>query len=116
MRRPRQGVSASRPAATHQLKKQRTSRTTGCSSLHAERTIGRALTLRPLRGELNDPENLSLLLGLVALLSAESLFWFTSIGGTFAAHALYWPFSLVLARSTSASGFCVRCRGEAIRP
>ena len=58
--------------------------------------IGRALTMRPLRGELNDPENLSLLLGLVALLSAESLFWFTSIGDTFAEHAIYWPFSLVL--------------------
>ena len=65
--------------------------------------IGRALTLRPLRGELHDPENLSLLLGLVALLSAESLFWFTSIGDTFAAHALYWPFSLVLMGSVLAA-------------
>ena len=47
------------------------------ASIVALLAIGRALTLRPLRGELNDPENLSLLLGLVALLSAESLFWFT---------------------------------------
>ena len=58
--------------------------------------IGRFLTLRPLRGDLHDAENLSLLLGLLGVLAAESIFTFTTVGDSFAAHAIFWPFALTL--------------------
>ena len=57
--------------------------------------IGRALTLRPLRGDLLDTENLSLLLGLAGVMIAEVLITYTSVGATFAAEPIYWPFSLL---------------------
>ncbi|MXX79580.1 MAG: hypothetical protein F4Y69_00930 [Chloroflexi bacterium] len=58
--------------------------------------IGRVLTFRPLRGDLLDTENLSLLLGLGGLLTAEVLVTYASLGSTFAAEPIYWPFSLLL--------------------
>ncbi len=58
--------------------------------------LGRFLTLRPLRGQLDDPEQLSLLLGLVAVLAVESLLWFTTVGDTFGGHVIFWPISLTL--------------------
>lgn len=57
--------------------------------------IGRVLTLRPLRGDLSSIENRSLALGIVLVLLGEIVVSWTSIGGTFAAEPIYWPFSLV---------------------
>lgn len=57
--------------------------------------IGRLLTLRPLRGDLASIENRSLVLGVVLVLLGEIVVSWTSIGGTFAAEPIYWPFSLV---------------------
>ena len=58
--------------------------------------IGRFLTLRPLRGDLHDAENLSLLLGLLGVLAAESIFTFTTVGATFTESVIFWPFALTL--------------------
>lgn len=57
--------------------------------------ISRALSLRPLRGELLDTENLTVLLGVAGVVAGEMLISFTSLGGTFAAEPIYWPFSLL---------------------
>lgn len=57
--------------------------------------ISRALTLRPLRGELLDTENLTVLLGVAGVVVGEMLISFTSLGETFAAEPIYWPFSLL---------------------
>ena len=57
--------------------------------------ISRALTLRPLRGELLATENLTVVLGVAGLVVGEMLISFTSLGGTFAAEPIYWPFSLL---------------------
>ncbi len=57
--------------------------------------IGRVLTLRPLRGDLSSIENRSLVLGIVLILLGEIVVSWTSIGGTFAAEPIFWPFSLV---------------------
>ena len=54
------------------------------------------MTLRPLRGDLHDAENLSLLLGLLGVLVAESIFRFTTVGDSFSQHAIFWPFALTL--------------------
>ena len=57
--------------------------------------IGRVLTLRPLRGDLDSIENRSLVLGIVLILLGEILVGWTSLGATFAAEPIFWPFSLV---------------------
>lgn len=57
--------------------------------------ISRALTLRPLRGDLLDTANLTLLLGVAGVIVGEILISFTSLGGTFAAEPIFWPFSLL---------------------
>ncbi len=59
--------------------------------------IGRALTLRPLRGDLASLENRSFLFGLVLLILAQVVFRWTSLAATFAEEPLYWPFWLVRA-------------------
>jgi len=57
--------------------------------------ISRALTLRPLRGDLLEAENLTLVLGVAGVIIGEVLISFTSLGETFAAEPIYWPFSLL---------------------
>lgn len=57
--------------------------------------ISRALTLRPLRGDLRETENLTLALGVTGVIVGEILISFTSLGETFAAEPIYWPFSLL---------------------
>ena len=57
--------------------------------------IGRVLTLRPIRGDLSAIENRSLVLGIVLILLGEILVGWTSLGGTFVAEPIYWPFSLL---------------------
>jgi len=57
--------------------------------------ISRALTGRPLRGDLRESENLTVLLGVAGVIVGEMLIGFTSLGGTFAAEPIYWPFSLL---------------------
>ena len=57
--------------------------------------IGRALTLRPLRGDLSLVENRSLALSVALVLLGEILVSWTSLGGTFAAEPIFWPFSLL---------------------
>jgi len=57
--------------------------------------ISRALTLRPLRGDLLATENLAVVLGVAGVVVGEMLISFTSLGGTFAAEPIYWPFSLL---------------------
>ncbi|MDE2745573.1 MAG: hypothetical protein OXI41_06250 [Chloroflexota bacterium] len=57
--------------------------------------ISRALTLRPLRGDLPATENLAVVLGVAGVVVGEMLISFTSLGGTFAAEPIYWPFSLL---------------------
>ncbi|MDE2968289.1 MAG: hypothetical protein OXS30_12495 [Chloroflexota bacterium] len=57
--------------------------------------ISRALTLRPLRGDLLATENLVVVLGVAGLVVGEMLISFTSLGEIFAAEPIYWPFSLL---------------------
>ena len=57
--------------------------------------ISRALTLRPLRGDLLETENLTLVLGVGGVIGGEILVSFTSLGETFASEPIYWPFSLL---------------------
>ena len=65
--------------------------------------IGRALTLRPLRGDLSVVENRSLLISLVAVILAEVVINWTTVGATFAAEPIFWPFSLLFALTLLAS-------------
>ncbi|MYD73605.1 MAG: hypothetical protein F4Y11_04975 [Chloroflexi bacterium] len=57
--------------------------------------ISRVLTLRPVRGELLETENLTVLLGVGGVIVGEMLIDFTSLGDTFASEPIYWPFSLL---------------------
>lgn len=57
--------------------------------------LARAALLRPVRGNLLDTENLSVLLGISLLLIGEILISFTTLGGTFAAAPLTWPFAVL---------------------
>ena len=50
----------------------------------------------PLRGALTDTANMTVFLAVVLLLLAEAIFTYTTVGGTFAAQPIFWPFSLVL--------------------
>ena len=57
--------------------------------------ISRIATLRPVRGDLLDTQNLTVLLGVAGVIVGEMLISFTSLGGTFAAEPIFWPFSLL---------------------
>ena len=59
--------------------------------------IARALTLRPLTGEMSAAENRVLLLSIVMVLLAEVAVTWTSVGGTFAGQPIFWPFSVMFA-------------------
>ena len=59
--------------------------------------ISRGLTLRPLRCQLSDVENISLLLGIAGLVTAQVIYIYTSVGPTFIDQPIFWPFSLVFA-------------------
>jgi hypothetical protein len=50
----------------------------------------------PLRGALTDTANMTVLAAVVLLLLAEAIFAYTTVGDTFAAEPIFWPFSLVL--------------------
>lgn len=57
--------------------------------------LSRALALRPVRGDLLDTENLTVLLAVAGVIVGEILIDFTSLGETFAAEPIFWPFSLL---------------------
>lgn len=59
--------------------------------------VARALTLRPLQGDLSTLENRSFLLGILLVLLAEVTISWTSLGWTFAAEPIFWPFSVMFA-------------------
>ena len=59
--------------------------------------ISRGLTQRPLRGQLSDVENASLLLSIAGLVTAQLIYTYTSVGSTFIDQPIFWPFSLVFA-------------------
>ncbi len=59
--------------------------------------IGRALTLRPLSGSMTAVENRSLLLGILLVVLAEVTTTWTSVGDTFAAEPIFWPYGLMFA-------------------
>ena len=54
------------------------------------------LSRHPLRGALTDTANMTVFLAMVLLLIAESIFAYTTVGDTFAAQPIFWPFSLML--------------------
>ena len=57
--------------------------------------ICRALTLRPPRGGLADVENLTVLVAIAGILMIQAVYAFTTVGATFIAEPIFWPFALI---------------------
>ncbi|MCY3568925.1 MAG: hypothetical protein OXH38_09885 [Chloroflexi bacterium] len=58
--------------------------------------IARALTMRPLRGNLSDTENMTVALATLGLLICEVILSWSTVAATFAQEPIFWPFSLML--------------------
>ncbi len=58
--------------------------------------IARILTMRPLRGDLTDTDNMTVALGVLGLLIAEAVLAWSSVAAEFAAEPIFWPFSVLL--------------------
>ncbi len=58
--------------------------------------VGRVLTMRPLRSKLSDVENMTVALSVLGLIICEYILSYSTVGGSFAAEPIFWPFSLML--------------------
>ncbi len=58
--------------------------------------IARVLTMRPVRGNLSDTENMTVALGALGLLVCEVILSWSTVAATFAQEPIFWPFSLML--------------------
>ncbi len=58
--------------------------------------IARILTMRPLRGDLTDTENMTVVVSVLGLLTAEAVLAWSSVAVEFAAEPIFWPFSVIL--------------------
>ena len=67
------------------------------------------LSRHPLRGALTDTANLTVVVAIVLLLMAEGIFAYTTVGDTFAAQPIFWPFSLVLMGAAIAARIVAPC-------
>ena len=67
------------------------------------------LSRHPLRGALSDTANLTVVVAIVLLLTAEAIFAYTTVGDTFAAQPIFWPFSLVLMGAAIAARIVAPC-------
>ena len=58
--------------------------------------IARSLVSRPLRGRLTDTPNMTVVLAVIGLTSMQGIFSYTTVGATFSAEPIFWPYSLIM--------------------
>ena len=71
--------------------------------------IARVLTMRPLRGNLSDTENMTVTLGTLGLLVGEVVLAWSTVSGAFAQEPIFWPFSLMLILTVIAARVLAPC-------
>ena len=58
--------------------------------------IARSLVSRPVNGRLTDTPNMTVVLAVAGLTSMQGIFSYTTVGATFSAEPIHWPYSLIM--------------------